>query len=122
MSPVTRYILKIKKLLNHLLWATKILEAEPGDYITIAQKAKGKNDWFVGSITDETSKETNINLNFLDKNKKYIATIYADGKDADWKNNPMTYMITKQTVNSNSSLLLKLAPDGGCAISLIQIK
>ena len=101
---------------------TKFLEAEPGDYITIARKAKNKNDWFVGSITDENARETKINLDFLDKGKKYMATIYADGKDADWKNNPMEYLITKQTVDNKSTLTLKLAPGGGCAISLIQIK
>ena len=101
---------------------TKFLEAEPGDYITIARKAKNKNDWFVGSITDENARETKINLDFLDKGKKYMVTIYADGKDADWKNNPMVYVITKQTVDSKSALTLKLAPGGGCAISLIQIK
>ena len=101
---------------------TKILEAEPGDYITIARKAKNKNNWFVGSITDENARETKISLDFLDKGKKYIATIYADGKDADWKNNPMVYNITKQTVDSKSNLSLKLAPGGGCAISLVQIK
>ncbi|MDB5221456.1 MAG: Alpha-glucosidase [Chitinophagaceae bacterium] len=101
---------------------TKIIEAEPGDYITIARKAKGKSDWFVGSITDENKREANINLNFLDKGKKYMATIYADGKDADWKNNPMVYLITRQTVDSKSALSVNLAPGGGCAISLIQIK
>jgi hypothetical protein len=101
---------------------TEILEAEPGDYITIARKAKGKNNWFVGSITDENSRETTINLDFLDKGKKYMATIYADGKDADWKNNPMVYTISKQTVDSNSKLAIKLAPGGGCAISIMQIK
>ncbi len=100
---------------------TKFLEAEPGDYITIARKAKNKNDWFIGSITDENARETKINLDFLDKGKKYMATIYADGKDADWKNNPMEYVIKKQTVDSKSVLLLKLAPGGGCAISLIPI-
>ncbi|MFL5811806.1 MAG: glycoside hydrolase family 97 protein [Flavisolibacter sp.] len=97
---------------------TKIIEAEPGDYITIARKAKGKNDWFVGSITDENSRQTNISLNFLDKGKKYQAVIYADGPDADWKNNPMSYKISKQTVTSLSTLSLQLAPGGGCAISL----
>lgn len=101
---------------------TKILEAEPGDYITIARKAKGKNNWFVGSITDENSRTTTINLDFLDKGEKYIATIYADGKNADWKKNPMEYAITKQTVDSKSSLSLQLAPGGGCAISLMQVK
>lgn len=101
---------------------TKILEAEPGDYITIARKAKGKNNWFIGSVTDENSRMTNINLDFLDKGKKYIATIYADAKDADWKNNPMVYMITRQTVNSKSKLTVNLAAGGGCAISLIPVK
>ena len=101
---------------------TKIIEAEPGDYITIARKAKNKNDWFIGSITDENARETKINLDFLDKGKKYIATIYADGKNADWKNNPMEYMISKQTVDGKSVLSLKLAPGGGCAISLIQVR
>ena len=101
---------------------TKVIEAEPGDYITIARKAKNKNDWFVGSITDENARDTKINLDFLDKGKKYIATIYADGKNADWKNNPMEYSITKQTVDSKNVLSLKLAPGGGCAISLMQIK
>lgn len=98
---------------------TKILNAEPGDYITIARKEKGKNNWFVGSITDENSRNININLDFLDKGKKYMATIYADGKNADWKNNPMEYKITKQIVSGNTMLNLKLAPGGGCAISIL---
>jgi len=101
---------------------TKILEAEPGDYITIARKAKNKNNWFVGSITDENARNTTINLDFLDKGKKYIAIIYADGKNADWKNNPMEYLITKQTVDSKTTLSLKLAPGGGCAISIMQME
>lgn len=101
---------------------TKIIAAEPGDYITIARKAKGKSDWFVGSITDENAREANINLDFLDKSKKYIATIYADGIDADWKNNPMAYVISKQSVNFKNSLNVKLAPGGGCAISIMEAK
>ncbi len=100
---------------------TKILNAEPGDYITIARKAKGKNDWFIGSITDENRREISINFDFLDKGKKYTAIIYADGDNADWKNNPMVYNISKQTVTSLSMVNLKLAPGGGCAISLKRI-
>lgn len=73
---------------------TYILEAEPGDYVTIARKAKGKDEWFVGGITDENSREAVIDFSFLPKGKKYIATIYADGKDADWRNNPKDYVIS----------------------------
>ncbi len=101
---------------------SKYLEAEPGDYITIARKAKGTNNWFIGAITDENKRNTTISLNFLDPDKKYLATIYADGKDAHWKNNPQPYVITKKTVNNNSKLDLKLAPGGGCAISLTPIE
>ena len=101
---------------------TKYLEAEPGDYITVARKAKGKNNWFIGAITDEQSRNTTISLDFLDKGKNYTATIYADGDGADWKNNQQPYKITRQTVNSTSKLSLKLAPGGGCAISLMMAK
>lgn len=97
---------------------TKVLEAEPGDYITIARKAKGKPDWFIGGITDENSRESDISLSFLDPGKSYQAIIYADGDDADWEKNPMVYKISKQVVNSNSKLSIKLAPGGGYAISL----
>jgi hypothetical protein len=101
---------------------SKYLEAEPGDYITIARKAKGTNNWFIGAITDENKRNTTISLNFLDPDKKYLATIYADGKDAHWKNNPQPYVITKKTVTNKSKLDLKLAPGGGCAISLTPIE
>ena len=97
---------------------TKILEAEPGDYITIARKAKGSEEWFVGAITDENPRETDIPLSFLDKGKKYIATIYSDAANAHWKDNPKAYKITTKTVTSKSKLKLKLACGGGCAISL----
>lgn len=97
---------------------TKILEAEPGDYITIARKAKGSDEWFIGAITDENPRETEIPLYFLDKGKKYIATIYSDAANAHWKDNPKAYKITIKTVTSKSKLNLKLACGGGCAISL----
>lgn len=101
---------------------TKILEAEPGDYVTIARKAKGKSNWFLGAITDEHGRSTNIQLNFLDKGKKYIATIYADASNADVNGNPEAYQITKQTVDANSRLHLVLANGGGAAVSLMEIK
>ncbi|UEG48564.1 glycoside hydrolase family 97 protein [Ferruginibacter lapsinanis] len=101
---------------------SKYLEAEPGDYITVARKAKGTNKWFIGAITDENKRSTTIKLDFLDANKKYLATIYADAKDAHWKDNPQPYEITTQVVTSKSQLKLQLAPGGGCAISLFPIE
>lgn len=101
---------------------TKILEAEPGDYITIARKAKGSDNWFIGAITDEKSRTTEIKLDFLDEGKKYIATIYADGKDADWFSNPTSYAISKKSVKKGGELKIKMAAGGGCAISLMPVR
>jgi glucan 1,4-alpha-glucosidase len=101
---------------------SKYLEAEPGDYITVARKAKGKDNWFLGAITDENARTSDINLSFLDAGRKYTATIYADAPDADYLNNPGKYVITKQVVDSKSSLTLKLAPGGGCAVSFVPVK
>lgn len=100
---------------------TYILKAEPGDYITIARKAKGKNEWFVGGITDENSREAVIDLSFLPAGKKYQATIYADGKSADWRTNPKEYVISTRKVNHKTKLKQKLAPSGGVAISIKEI-
>ncbi|MBC8047827.1 MAG: glycoside hydrolase family 97 catalytic domain-containing protein, partial [Fimbriimonadaceae bacterium] len=97
---------------------TKILSAEPGDYITIARKEKNGNNWFIGSITDENARTQNTQLDFLDADKKYIATIYADAINADWYNNPMAYQITSYIVDNKTILKLNLAPGGGCAVSL----
>jgi hypothetical protein len=97
---------------------TKYLEAEPGDYITVARKAKGKNEWFVGAITDENERTAVIPLSFLEKDKKYTAEIYADSEAAHWEKNPMAYEITKKSVTSKDFLEIKLAPGGGCAISI----
>ena len=98
---------------------TKILAAEPGDYIAIARKGKGSNNWFLGAITDETARQLNADLSFLDKGKKYVATIYADADNADWKTNPEAYTIKKMVVNNTTHLLLKLAPGGGAAVSIV---
>jgi len=97
---------------------TKYLEAEPGDYITMARKAKGTADWFVGAITDENARTAVIPFRFLDTKEWYIASIYADAADADWKKNPMAYQILKVLVNSKSVLKQKLAAGGGVAISM----
>ena len=99
---------------------TDILEAEPGDYITIARKAKGKNEWFVGAITDENARTATIPFDFLPDGKKYIATIYEDGKDADWEKNPQSYHIFKAVVTNKSVLKQKLARSGGAAISIVE--
>ncbi|MCH4552672.1 glycoside hydrolase family 97 protein [Aestuariibaculum lutulentum] len=96
------------------------LEAEPGNYITIARKAKGTNNWFVGNVNGKVSRESNISLDFLDKGKKYIATIYADAKDADYKTNPQEYTIKKMKVTNTSKLSLKSVEGGGYAISIVE--
>lgn len=98
---------------------TDILEAEPGDYVTIARKAKGKNEWFVGAITDENARTAVIPFSFLPEGEKYIATIYEDGKDADWEANPQSYHIYKVAVTSKSLLKQKLARSGGAAINIV---
>jgi len=94
------------------------LEAEPGDYITIARKAKGSEDWFVGNTSDENGHQSVLKLDFLTPGKKYTATIYADAKNADYQNNPQAYTIKKQVVTSKSILKLKAARGGGYAISI----
>ncbi|GJH41515.1 alpha-glucosidase [Capnocytophaga sp. HP1101] len=97
---------------------TYILEAEPGDYITIARKAKGKNEWFVGAITDENARNAVIDFSFLPRGKTYTATLYTDGKTADWRTNPNSYSIKTMKVNYKTQLKQRLAPSGGLAISI----
>ena len=99
---------------------SRYLEAEPGDYLTIARKAKGTNNWFVGGITDENARTAAFRLDFLDADKKYVATLYADGKDADYKDNPTSYQIKKGIVTSKTKLSVKEARSGGFALSLIE--
>lgn len=97
---------------------TRILQAEPGDYLTIARKAKGRDEWFLGAITDEHERSSRIVLDFLPPQRWYLATIYADARDAHWNTNPMAYEIQKVLVNNSTRLRLRLAPGGGTAISL----
>ena len=99
---------------------SKYLEAEPGDYITAARKAKGTNNWFVGGITDENARTSNFTLDFLEPGKQYVATLYADGNDADYKENPTSYQIKKGIVTSKTKMSVKLARSGGFALSLIE--
>ena len=94
------------------------LEAEPGDFITIARKAKGSEDWFVGCTADENGHDANFNLDFLTPGKKYVATIYADAKDASWDKNPKAYTIKQMNVTSKTRLKLRAASGGGFAIAI----
>lgn len=97
---------------------TWVLEAEPGDYITMARKAKGKDEFFIGAITDENTRTANISFEFLPKGKTYTATIYADGDTAHYETNPQSYAIRTIKVTSKTKLKQKLAPGGGAAISI----
>ncbi len=104
-------------------WDNSIyLEAEPGSYITVARKAKKTNNWFVGNVNGETPRISNIKLDFLEKGKKYTATIYADGKDANYKTNPQSYTIHKMMVTNKTILSQLSASGGGYAISIIENK
>lgn len=98
---------------------SKYLAAEPGDYVCVARKAKGTNNWFVGAITDENSRNMDINLSFLDAGSKYVATLYRDADDAHWDKNPEAYVIEKFIVDSKTMMKVKLAEGGGCAISIM---
>ncbi|MEL7002329.1 MAG: glycoside hydrolase family 97 protein [Bacteroidota bacterium] len=101
---------------------TKVLEAEPGDFITYARKAKGTKDWFVGRTNDETGRTSNIKFDFLDAKKRYIATIYSDKKDAHYKTNTKAYEVKKYVVTNKSKLSQYCAPGGGYAISIFEVK
>ncbi|TDE31592.1 glycoside hydrolase family 97 protein [Flavobacterium ranwuense] len=101
---------------------SKYLEAEPGQYVTVARKAKVTNNWFIGNVNGDTSRTSTIKFDFLEKGKKYMATIYADAKDAHYKTNPQAYTIRKMTVTNKSKLSQLSAPGGGYAISIVEIK
>ena len=101
---------------------SKYLEAEPGEYVTVARKAKGTNNWFLGNVNGETPRISTIKFDFLEKGKKYEATIYADAKDAHYKTNPQAYTIKKMTVTSKSKLEQLSAAGGGYAVSIMEIK
>lgn len=100
---------------------TKILKAEPGDFVIIARKDKDSDDWYVGAITDEEARDFNIKLDFLPADK-YEITIYKDAPDADWEKNPMKYEIEKSIIIKNQKIELNLSPGGGTAIILKPVK
>jgi len=97
---------------------SKILEAEPGDYVTIARKAKNKEEWYLGAITDENPRTATAPLSFLDTKQKYVATIYGDASGTHWEKNPMAYNIEQFLVTDKTVLKLKLAAGGGSAVSI----
>lgn len=97
---------------------TRILEAEPGDYVTIARKEKGSEDWYLGGITDEQARTAKVSLDFLTRGQGYEATIYRDGKDAHWDHNPASYEIEKRRVTWKTELRLPMAESGGFAIRI----
>jgi hypothetical protein len=101
---------------------SKYLEAEPGQYVTVARKAKVTNNWFIGNVNGDNSRTSTIKFDFLEKGKKYVATIYADAKDAHYKTNPQAYTIRKMTVTNKSKLAQLSVPGGGYAISIVEIK
>lgn len=101
---------------------SKYLEAEPGQYVTVARKAKVTNNWFIGNVNGETPRTSAIKFDFLEKGKTYVATIYADAKDAHYKTNPQAYTIRKMNVTNKSKLAQLSAPGGGYAISIVETK
>ena len=100
---------------------SRYLEAEPARYITVARKAKGTDRWFIGGKCNEDGHQSDLRLDFLDKGKKYVCTVYADAKDADYEKNPKVYTITRRTVKQGDRLRLKMAPGGGFAVSLFPV-
>lgn len=100
---------------------SRYLEAEPARYITVARKAKGTDRWFIGGKCNEDGHQSDLRLDFLDKGKKYVCTVYADAKDADYEKNPKAYTITRRTVKQDDRLRLKMAPGGGFAVSLFPV-
>lgn len=100
---------------------SRYLEAEPARYITVARKAKGMDRWFIGGKCNEDGHQSDLRLDFLDKGKKYVCTVYADAKDADYEKNPKAYTITRRTVKQGDRLRLKMAPGGGFAVSLFPV-
>lgn len=97
---------------------SKYLAAEPGEYIIAARKAKGTDNWFVGGVTNEDARTMPVAFDFLDKDRKYVVTVYADAKDADYATNPEKYVITKGVVTSKDAVKVYMARGGGFAMSI----
>ena len=99
---------------------SKVLNAELGDYVTIARKDRNSENWYVGSVTDEHARELSVPLDFLDAKAKYVAQIYADGAKADYRTNPMDNVYYEKNVTAKTVLKIKLAPGGGQAIRIVK--
>ena len=97
---------------------SRYLLAEPGDLIVIARRAKGSSAWFVGGVTDENRRTAELRLDFLDPEKSYVATLYADAPDADYRTNPEAYTIRTGKVTAKSKLKVEMAAGGGFALSI----
>ncbi len=103
-------------------WARTIgINAVIGDYVTIARKDRNSDDWYLGSLTDENSRDLKVPLTFLDKGRQYRAEIYADGKDADWQKNQLSIDISSREVTSDTTLDIHLAPGGGYAVRFVAL-
>ena len=100
---------------------SRYLEAEPARYITVARKAKGTDNWFIGGKCNEDGHKSELRLDFLDKGKKYACTVYADAKDAHYEKNPKAYVISKRIVKRGDKLRLTMAPGGGYVVSLFPV-
>ena len=104
-------------------WSKSIyLEAEPGEYVTIARKDKNSNNWYVGNSNGYDERISNVSLSFLDTNTTYNAMIYKDGNDANYSSNPQSYIIDAKFVTSNDTLMINTVPAGGFAIELSPVK
>jgi Glycoside hydrolase 97. len=101
---------------------SRYLAAEPGDYIVVARQAKQSGQWFAAGVTDENARTLDVSLDFLEKGRKYEATIYADAPDAHYRTNPQAYTVTRRKVDSRTRLKMYLAPGGGFAISFRELE
>jgi len=98
-------------------WAdTQVLEAEIGDYVTIARKDRETDDWYLGAKTDASARTMSVALDFLEADRTYTAQIYRDGPGADWETDPVSYTIESQTVTADDRMRVRLAPGGGVAV------
>ena len=99
---------------------SKVLDGEVGDFVVMARQERETGNWFLGGITDENARDQSISFDFLEPGKTYQATIYKDGPDAHWDNNPQSYSIEKMEITNASTIDIHMAPGGGFAISIMQ--
>jgi alpha-glucosidase len=97
---------------------TRVLHGRIGDDVVVARKTKGRDEWFVGAITDEAARTIEVALDFLPKGRAYVADVYGDGKGAHWRDNPLALAISRQPVNAATRLRIAMAPGGGQAIRI----